>query len=386
MLNWNIIPMTYNDSFTYMEWLGKLNYVAELHEQRLDQQEKEIVDLWTKVNDHEDRIGTLETWRVDEVDPFIEATTQWMGEIDTWKEGIDGDISDIKGDILDMQGTIADNYDDLNGKINAERAARETSAGAINEKLDQVKETADGALQGVISINQRLDEVGGIRYFMVDLVNEATITTSGSDKVITFPLPDDKFSIIDVRGHYSTTEFRVTTNILGTIVTSGDYIVQVKAPVGDGPYTVELTITGGAAETIDRLDYILYTAALKPGEQSQADIDFFNKMDANGDGIVDAVDASRVLNYYAWVSTLHPGDPGYGLSGQELWTFYANKINTERGQNVVVTTAYPDFTGDGIIDAVDASKLLAYYAWVSTRSDNSMTGPELMRAFRDGRR
>ena len=148
MLNWNIIPMTYNDSFTYMEWLGKLNYVAELHEERLDQQEKEIVDLWIKVNDHEDRIGTLETWRTDVVDPFIEDMTVRVGLIEDWKENtvdpfiseitewkdetvnpfitditdwktetVDPFITDtnnaidrIDGEIGEIQGTIADNY------------------------------------------------------------------------------------------------------------------------------------------------------------------------------------------------------------------------------------------------------------------------------------
>lgn len=421
MLNWNIIPMTYNDSFTYMEWLGKLNYVAELHEQRLDQQEKEIVDLWIKVNDHEDRLVELEDWRTGTVDPFIDATTRtledhetrigqaeedidalqdwktdvvdvfietttsWIEGINEWKEGVDGDIDDIKGDITDLQGTVADNYSELSGKINEERASRETSAGALNEKVDQVKQTADGAAAAVADINERLDKGGNIRYYMVDLINEATITTSGSDKVITFPLPDDKFGVIDVRGHYSTTEFRVTTTILGNAVTADTYTVQVIAPVNDGPYTVELTLAGAATDTVDRLDYILYTAAIKPGEQNQYDIDFFNKMDTDADGHVNAVDASWTLGFYAWASTLHEGDPGYGLAGQELWAFYANKINTEKGRTALNPQAWPDFNGDNHANAVDASYLLSYYAWVSTgpRSDSTLTGPELMRIYRD---
>lgn len=423
MLNWNIIPMTYNDSFTYMEWLGKLNYVAELHEERLDQQEKEIVDLWIKVNDHEDRIGTLETWRTDVVDPFIEDMTVRVTAIEDWREDtvdpfienitewkdetVDPFITDITdwktdtvdpfitetgeaitridGEIDDLEEDLGDKYDELKGDINAERASRETSAGALNEKVDQVKQTADGAAAAIVDINERIDKGGAIRYFMVDLVSEATITTSGSDKIVTFPLPDDKFGVIDVRGHYGTTEFRITADILGSEITSGTYKLQVHNISGTS-YEAILTLVGGSTETLDRVDYILYTAAIKPGEQNQYDIDFFNKMDTNASGIVDAVDASWTLAYYAWASTDATRDPvAQHLRGQELWAFYANMINTEKGTTLLNPQAWPDYNGDGNANAVDASNLLSFYAWASTgpRADSTLTGPELMRIFKN---
>lgn len=424
MLNWTIIPMTYNDSFTYMEWLGKLNWVAENHEMRIDQCEKDIIDLWEKVNDHETRIGELETWRTDVVDPFIEDMTvrvtaieDWrentvdpfITDITTWKdETVDPFITDITdwktdtvdpfitetgeaitridGEIDDLEEDLGDKYDELKGDINSERASRETSAGALNEKVDQVKQTADGAAAAVADINERLDKGGNIRYFMVDLVGEATITTSGSDKIVVFPLPDDKFGVIDVRGHYSTTEFRITADILGAEITSGTFKLKVQQATAPATgYEAVLTFVNGSTETLDRLDYILYTAAIKPGEQNQYDIDFFNKMDTNADGHVNAVDASWTLSFYAWASTLHEGDPGYGLTGQELWAFYANKINTDRGSTLLNPQAWPDFNGDNHANAVDASYILGYYAWVSTgpRSDSTLTGPQLMRIYRD---
>lgn len=420
MLNWNIIPMTYNDSFTYMEWLGKLNYVAENHEERIDAAEKEIVDLWIKVNDHEDRIGTLETWRTDVVDPFIEDMTVRVGVIEDWRENtvdpfitdittwkdetVDPFITDITdwktetvdpfitdtgeaitridGEIDDLEEDLGDKYDELKGDINAERASRETSAGALIEKVDQVKQTADGAAAAVADLNERIDKGGTIRYYMVDLVNEATITTSGSDKVITFPIADSKFGVIDVRGHYGTTEFRVTADSLGAAVTADVYTLQVSSVSNE--YTATLTITNGASLTLTRLDYILYFAAIKPGEEEdQYDVDFYNKMDTNADGLVNAVDASWTLAFYAWASTLHEGDPGYGLVGQELWAFYADMINTDRGTTMLNPQAWPDFNGDNHANAVDASYILGYYAWVSTRPDNSLTGAQLMRIYRD---
>ena len=44
-LNWNTVPMTYNDSFTYMQWLGKLTTVAQDHETRLTSAEGKITNL-----------------------------------------------------------------------------------------------------------------------------------------------------------------------------------------------------------------------------------------------------------------------------------------------------------------------------------------------------
>ena len=64
--------------------------------------------------------------------------------------------------------------------------------------------------------------------------------------------------------------------------------------------------------------------------------------DVNGDGNVDAVDASDVLAYYSKVSTRQDG--GYGKNQQ--------------------TAA--DVDKNSLIDSVDASEILSYYAYVST--------------------
>ena len=68
----------------------------------------------------------------------------------------------------------------------------------------------------------------------------------------------------------------------------------------------------------------------------------FKLGDVNQDGIVDAVDASMTLRYYAKISA--NGDGGF-TDTQKLAA---------------------DVNKDGIIDAVDASKILGYYAYLST--------------------
>ncbi|MBR5684387.1 MAG: hypothetical protein IKW96_14120 [Ruminococcus sp.] len=70
--------------------------------------------------------------------------------------------------------------------------------------------------------------------------------------------------------------------------------------------------------------------------------------DVNGDGTVDATDASSVLAAYASVS-----------SGQEspLYTYQESAA---------------DINGDNIIDAVDASMILSYYAYVSVSDEGAI--------------
>ena len=68
--------------------------------------------------------------------------------------------------------------------------------------------------------------------------------------------------------------------------------------------------------------------------------------DVDNNSVIDAVDASKVLAYYARISTKQEG----GFSDRQKQAGDVNK--------------------DGIIDAVDASKILAYYAYLSTTKDD----------------
>ena len=76
--------------------------------------------------------------------------------------------------------------------------------------------------------------------------------------------------------------------------------------------------------------------------------------DINNDDIIDAVDASSVLAYYAMISTNKDG--GYN----ECQKFAA------------------DVNNDGQVNAVDASNILAYYAYISTAEGEVKTLAEFM--------
>ena len=76
--------------------------------------------------------------------------------------------------------------------------------------------------------------------------------------------------------------------------------------------------------------------------------------DVNGDGKVDAIDASKVLSEYARRSSSNPV-----------------KLFTENQLNVA------DVDANDHVDAVDASRILAYYAYTAT-TDNPMTIKEYL--------
>lgn len=396
MLNWPIIPMVYNDSFTYMEWLGKLNYVAENHEERIDAAEKEIIDLWAKVNDHEDRIGALETWRTDVVDPFIETTTETLADherrikaaeddidaLQNWKlETVDPFIVDIttwKNDTVDPFITTT-NQEIAQIKVNAtaEASTRENADAALNQRVNQVETIAKDASTKVNRINIDLENIGAIRYFLTT----PTITTQGTTTILTFNLPDKDWNTIDVRFSLRdrdiVEEFRITGLITEqvpheTLCNGIDFTFNYDST--NDSISISSSNELFNASNLFRFDYILYKSALTPDEQDQRDVEFFNAMDANGDGKVDASDASMVLNFYSAAST---GQIPDGYDGRAAWEYYADNINTRADR-----TAYPDFNEDGKVNAVDASFILGYYSFASTTDSTGLTGPELMKIYR----
>ena len=78
--------------------------------------------------------------------------------------------------------------------------------------------------------------------------------------------------------------------------------------------------------------------------------------DVTGDGIIDAVDASSVLAYYARTATNQEG----GYTEEQLLA--------------------ADINHDGEINAVDASNILAYYAYTAVTDKNVMSLEEFMKS------
>ena len=108
------------------------------------------------------------------------------------------------------------------------------------------------------------------------------------------------------------------------------------------PTTTTLTTSTAAASTT-----AVTTTASQPQKYDLGDI--------NGNGIIDAVDASAVLVYYARVSTKQDG--GYTDAQKEA----------------------ADVNSDGQINAVDASCILSFYAYISTSDSKVKTLSEFLK-------
>ena len=78
--------------------------------------------------------------------------------------------------------------------------------------------------------------------------------------------------------------------------------------------------------------------------------------DVNNDGLINAIDASSVLAYYALTSTNK--NPGY-TNEQKLAA---------------------DVNYDGAINAIDASNILAYYAYASTTEEDVLPLEEYIKS------
>ena len=422
MINWPIIPMVYNDSFTYMEWLGKLTYIAENHETRIDDCEKNIVDLWAKVNDHETRIVDLEDWRRDTVDPFIVETNFRLGELETWRtetvdpfivsttdtlENHENRIEEAENDIdalQDWQDQIVDpfitnitdwkdntvdpfvtdiggrmttaetNITNLRTDLTAESAARKNADETLAQRVGSIETIAKDAYNTAQRIEIVEKNVGTVRYFM----DTATVTTVGGDTTLSVVLPDNDWVTCDVRFLADGKEYRVTGTIEDTALTVEVNGITFTFAYDDTTRALEVTAgsTTWASADLVRFDYLLYKGALTQAAQDQADIDYFNAMDVDGNGLVDAREASWALSYYADASTsVIPSN----LHGKEAWAWWVNNVHPDSQLN---PDSFPDFNGDGLVDARDASWILSYYAWLSTTDTSGLTGPQCMKMFR----
>ena len=252
----------------------------------------------------------------------------------------------------------------------------------LDNKINTVNTTAVEALNKVNRINIELENIGTVRYFLTT----ATVNTpSGLNLTnLTFTVPDEDWVTCDVRFLADGKEYRVTlvSGAIDTAVTTDGKSFFLNHNATTHEIMVTVSNTQWVAADILRFDYILYKCALTEAAQDQADIDFYDAMDANGDGKIDARDASTVLSYYADASTgVIPSE----YTGQAAWRYWANLKNTEAGSQLINPDAFPDFNEDGRVNAIDASALLSYYAWAATTDTTGMTGPQAMREYRTQR-
>ncbi len=331
MINWNIVPAVYNEAFTYMEMLGKLCYVVDNHESRLNTAEKNIHDLTITIAEVRAAQQVIDNWKDNTVDPFIDTITDWKADT------VDPFIASVTVDIASLQEGLTN-----------EAATRRNADNAIWDKLNETSATADAAYAKADRIAIELENIGAIRYFIEETIDQEV---SGTNTIATIVIPDEEWSTADVRGHYGTTEFRITGQRNATTVTSGDYTYSYDTT------TKTITLTIANAPTLDRLDFILYKGALTPDEQEQRDEQFYEAMDANGDETLDSSDSAMILGFYA---ALQGGQipSSYGR-GKEAWVYYATTIKPNLNEN-----AYPDINGDGYLDSSDSAMILRYYAWV----------------------
>ena len=85
-INWNTVPAFYNDSFTYMEWLGKVTAKAEDHETRLtlaeaeiDALQKDMTAVKNTLENHEERISANEAV-IAELQPVATELYNWYND------------------------------------------------------------------------------------------------------------------------------------------------------------------------------------------------------------------------------------------------------------------------------------------------------------------
>ena len=145
----------------------------------------------------------------------------------------------------------------------------------------------------------------------------------------------------------SATTTKATTTTTSAATTKATTTTTTSATTTKATTTTRSATTKPSTTTYITTTSSATTSTVKPVVYTLGDVD--------NNGTVDAVDASKVLAYYARISTKQDG----GFSDSQKQAADVNK--------------------NGIIDAVDASKILSYYAYLSTTKEKTVSLEEFMK-------
>ena len=141
-------------------------------------------------------------------------------------------------------------------------------------------------------------------------------------------------------------DFELYSMTLGGALTVQDANGTITVTVAKPSGTEIITFTGAGV--------VVYTAAVEPTPTDKQTL--FRKADADGNGKIDARDASTILAYVAALST---GQAEGGDEGFRAWCM-ENNITTGDGLYI-----FPDANLDGRVNSIDASYVLTFYSEAS---------------------
>lgn len=272
-LNWNTVPMTYNDSFTYMQWLGKLTTVAQDHETRLTSAEGKITNL-------------------EEAFASFSADYYTKSETDALIDGVGDELTALEN-------------------------AAFTSISNHESRIT----TLESSVQRLIDT---LNFEGTARHYYLNPYNAETgigYTTSGTSITATLSAEEyGEYDCADIRLNLtyngSTTDTRLTLTADGVASTSGEYSGSLSAAGA-------LTITTPGFDTINRIDLVLYKSANTKSEQEAVTVSEYTALNINDDNTLDSSDAAKILQLYAaWQQ--YKSQQGIDNTRDNAYTWYTS--------------------------------------------------------------
>lgn len=349
MINWNTVPAFYNDSYTYMEWLGKVTAKVEDHETRLiqaeadiDQLQEDMAAVKTTLENHEGRISANEaaiaalqpvvnelyTWYDDTAKDAVEYVTtvrqQLTTALTTTIPALQEQTTENTAAIIELQRGGAINYQDITSTLTSSTTGTRINISATYTRLSPAETEIDLALHFSLRYNNTT-----YTFYTRDFVH---IPGGGARYNVS---PD------------AAIKYTLGVNFSGGITFSiTDFIV--------GGTAVDLSDV--TVYSISRAEVMLIRAKIvtptSEKEAFQASVKIFTDKTIP----LDNRTASIIMQYYSAAST----DPSL------TWAAWAAAYNTEHPEGLQLdTTVEPDTNKDGKINAVDATNVMTYYSNVS---------------------
>lgn len=349
MINWNTVPAFYNDSYTYMEWLGKVTAKVEDHETRLiqaeadiDQLQEDMTAVKTTLENHEGRISANEaaiaalqpvvnelyTWYTDDAKDAVEYVVtvrqQLTTALTTTIPALQEQTTENTAAIIELQRGGAINYQDITSTLTSSTTGTRINISATYTRLSPAETEIDLALMFSLRYNNTT-----YSFFTRDFIH---IPGNGSRYNVS---PD------------AAIKYTVGVNFSGGITFSiTDFIVGGTA----------VDISDVTVYSLTRAEIMLIRAKTvtptSEKEAYQASVKIFTDKTIP----LDNRTASIIMQYYSAAST----DPSL------TWAAWAADYNAEHPEGLQLdTTVEPDTNKDGKINAIDATNVMTYYSNVS---------------------